>query len=148
MEALGMADDKASRHPGHPLKEDPRSVRLFLLKVGLFVTVWGALAFRGQWVRYGYWEAGWAAALVLGLLFPAPFRPARRAVIRLGARIGRALSWAALAIIYFLGVVPVALVAKLVGKRFLPRGKDPGLETYWETRAERSPDRASLERQY
>lgn len=139
---------KPMGHGGKPLQEDARSLRLFLLKVGLFVSVWGALFFKGAWVRYGYWEAGWGLVLGLGLLFPAPFRPLRRMVIRLGSLIGQALSWSALAFIYFLALVPVALVARLTGKKFMPRGKDPAAATYWEPRTESATDRASLERQY
>jgi hypothetical protein len=137
--------------PAHgPLKEDARSVRIFLLKLGLFVSVWGALYFRGNWIGYGYWEMTWAAVIALGFLVPAPFRPVRRLVIRLGAFIGRSLSLLALAFIYWFGIVPIGLLARMTGKSFMPRGRDDAAETYWEVRPA-VPDKdgkASLERQY
>jgi hypothetical protein len=135
--------------PSHgPLKEDARSVRLFLLKLGLFVSVWGLLFFRGNWIGYGYWEATWAAVIALGLAVPAPFRPLRRAVIRLGALVGRSLAFLALAFIYWVGLVPIALLARVTGKSFMPRGKDASMESYWEKRPMGEIDKASLERQY
>lgn len=133
---------------GKGVPVDNRRLRIFLLKLGLFVSVWGALFFRGNWTGYGYWEVTWAAVIALGLLFPAPFRPLRALVVRLGAFIGHALSWSALAFIYWFGIVPIGLLAKMTGKKFMPLGKDASASTYWESRSADPADKASLERQY
>lgn len=128
----GSGAEPSARHA--PV-ETPRAIRLFLLKALLFAAVWGALFFRGEWLRYGYWLGGWAALVAAGLLFPAPFRPLRRAAIRLGAFLGQALSWLALAGIYWLAMVPISLAARLAGKRFLDKGKDAQADSYWIPRA-------------
>ena len=56
------------RMAAYRLAETPASVRLFLLKVVLFVSVWGALFFRGDWLplrllagRLGPGRGGWPA---------------------------------------------------------------------------------------
>lgn len=72
----------------------------------------------------------------------------RRLVMALGSAVGRALSWLALGAIYWLALVPVALLARLTGKRFLSKGKDPSAATYWVPREMGPVDRASLERQF
>lgn len=125
-----------------------RAVRRFIFKLALFVSVWGALFFRGEWLRYGYWLAGWAAVLGLGLAAPGLFRPIRRGAVRLGSWIGHALAWLALAGIYYLAIVPLGLAARLAGKKFLTKGKDASADTYWLPRAPAPEDKASWERQY
>lgn len=139
----------APEDSGHSNASDtPRAVRLFLLKALLFAAVWGALFFRGEWQRYGYWLGAWTVLIAAGILFPAPFRPLRRALIRLGAFLGHALSWLALAAIYWLAVVPVSLAARMVGKRFLEKGRDAKAESYWIRRDPAPEDKASWERQF
>lgn len=127
---------------------DARALRLFLLKLLLFAAVWGALFFRAEWLRYGYWLATWAAVVAVGLLFPAPFRPLRRALTRLGSWVGHGLAWLALAAIYWLGVAPLGILARLAGKSFMPKGKDAKASTYWERRAEMPKSKAEWEKQF
>lgn len=143
------AESKAGRGPSsHAAPADPRRLRIFLLKVLLFAAVWGALFFRGEWARYGVWMACTAALVAAGLLAPSAARVPRRLVIAIGSALGRGLSWLALACIYWLALVPVALLARLSGKRFLEKGKDPGATTYWVPHEAKAADKASLERQF
>lgn len=144
MEAVGQKVPSAAARHG----ETNHVLRIFGLKVALFITLWGALFFKGEWTRYGYWMAAWFAALSFGLMFPALLRPLRLAVIPVGAWIGRALAFAALAVIYFGVIAPLGIFARLVGKQFLTKGKDPGVSTYWIARESAPLDRSAWERQY
>lgn len=146
MGALDAVTGRPDRAPGHGL-EGPKHIRLFLLKLLLFVTIWGLLVFKGAWTQYAVWVASWSALISLGLLFPTPFRPARRLIVQFGTLLGRALALLALVVLYYLVLTPVALAARLSGKRFLA-GKDSGQSSYWVRRAPTSPDRASMERQF
>lgn len=146
MGALEAVTGRPDRAPGHG-PEGPKQIRLFLLKFLLFVTIWGLLVFKGAWTRYAVWVASWSAIIALGLLYPAPFRPVRRVIVRLGILLGRILAFLALAFIYYLVLTPVALAARLSGKRFLA-GKTTDVASYWERRAPVPTDRASLERQF
>jgi hypothetical protein len=148
MGALDAAEIRPLEPRGGVPEADPATVRKFLLKLALFVAVWGALFFRGEWARYGVWVLGWAAVIAFGLFFPAPFRPVRRLALRLGALVGRALAFLALGFIYYVVVTPVALVARATGKRFLSLGKDADATTYWETRDPAPVGKESLERQF
>ena len=153
MEGVTGRTPKGSRRsapvvPHGPEEPEPRRLRIFLLKVLLFAGAWGAIFFRGEWARYGIWMACSAALVGAGLLAPAAARGPRRLVLLLGSALGRALSFLALAVIYWSAVVPVALVARLSGKRFLAKGKDPAAATYWVPRGSGAADKASLERQF
>lgn len=138
----------AGRPASHAAAADPRRLRIFLLKVMLFASVWGALFFRGEWERYGIWVACCAAFVGAGLLMPAAARVPRRLVLALGSALGRALSFLALAFIYWVALVPVAMLARLTGKRFLAKGRDPEAATYWVPREAKPADKASLEKQF
>lgn len=130
---------------------DPESewtLRKFGLKLALFVTVWGALFFKGEWTHYGYWIAGWSLVLGTALVFPRMLRPVRRLVVPVGAWIGRGLAFVALAIIYFAVIAPLGIFARLVGKRFMPMGKDGKAATYWIARDQGPVEKSSWERQY
>lgn len=140
---------EAGRAPtSHAAPADPRRLRIFLLKALLFAAVWGALFFRGDWGRYGTWMACSAALVAAGLLMPSAARVPRRMVIALGSALGRGLAWLALAVIYWLVLVPVALLARLTGKRFLEKGPDPAAASYWIPRESKAADKATLERQF
>jgi hypothetical protein len=89
-----------------------------------------------------------ATLVAAGLVAPSAARLPRRLVMALGSALGRALSWTALAIIYWAALVPVALIARLSGKRFLAKGKDPAAATYWVPCTGKPADKASLERQF
>lgn len=135
----------AQELPGQP---GPRRLRIFLLKVLLFAAAWGALFFRGEWARYGVWLACSAALVGAGLAAPSAARFPRRMVMAVGSAVGKTLSWLALACIYWVALVPVALLARLGGKRFLEKGKDPEAASYWIPREAEPADKASLERQF
>lgn len=142
-----------SRDGAHARPETPRAVRIFLLRVLAFAVIWGGLFFRrewlhGQWQGYGLWLGAWTIVVLFGLLFPAPFRPVRRAVTRLGAGIGHALSWIALAAIYWLALAPIGILARLAGKRFLAKGGDAKSETYWIERQPMPEDKSAWEKQF
>lgn len=144
MGGIGPTRSSPAANPG----ETAHVLRMFGLKLALFVTVWGALFFKGEWTRYGYWIAAWYAVLSFGLLFPLLLRPVRRAVIPVGAWIGRALAYTALAVIYFGVIAPLGIFARVIGKKFLTKGKDPEAATYWIARESAPLDPGAWERQY
>lgn len=131
-----------------PRTDDYTDIRRFTLRLAAAACVWGAIFFWGNWKAYGFWLEGWGAALLAGLVHPPLFRNVRRLFLVLGSAIGRTLAGLALAFIYFIGIVPLGLLARLAGKRFLPKGKDPAADTYWEPRDPAPAGKSDLERQY
>lgn len=118
------------------LDASPRRLRSFAFTVGaviLALALW--LAFRGRAPGFR-WVAGAAgAALVLaGLVAPSRLAPIHRAWMALAFSLGWFVSRLVLTAIFLLVVTPIALVARLAGKRFLETRPDPGATSYWSRR--------------
>jgi hypothetical protein len=80
-----------------------------------------------------------ALFLVLGLAIPAVLRPVQRAWMAFAIVLGWVMTRVILVVLFFVGVTPVALIARVVGKRFLSLGFEPERASYWERREK--PDR-------
>jgi hypothetical protein len=124
-------------------------LRKFILKAGLFLSVWGVVLLHDDWGSYGRWVASWTAILGIALVFPRPVIPIRAAIRRLGRLLGAAITFIALAAIYFLVVTPLGLVARLFRKEFLElRWDRRAAASYWRLRDPSPVDKAAMERQY
>jgi len=53
-----------------------------------------------------------------------------------------------LTLLFYIVLTPVALIAKLVGKKFMPIGFDKSAETYWEKRENKIKQPVDYERQF
>ncbi|MBD3348884.1 MAG: hypothetical protein GF400_06770 [Candidatus Eisenbacteria bacterium] len=113
------------------VRNGPRDLRRFGLTMAAATAVLGALLIwkgRGgaQWL---FWIAG--AFLVLGLVVPIALRPVQKAWMAFAISLGWVMTRVILVIVFYVGITPIALIAKLVGKRFLDLGFEPERESYW-----------------
>jgi thiol:disulfide interchange protein len=122
------------------LDATPRALRSFGLVLG------GVLLALAAWLLWrGRPPAAWLAAglpgallAALGLLAPAALRGAHRAWMALALALGWVTSRLVLLLVFSLLLTPLALAARLLGKRFLAMGPDPRATSYWVARP---PDR-------
>ncbi|MCB1324941.1 MAG: hypothetical protein H7A21_13180 [Spirochaetales bacterium] len=93
------------------------------------------------------WAGGGLVAVLLGCI-----RPGADALFALWMKLAHAISAVMsrilLTIIYLISVLPVALVAAIVRKRFLVRGPDPNQTSYWIERSADAPAPESYLRQF
>lgn len=87
---------------------------------------------------------GALSATAAALLHPALLDPVARLWLRLGAILGMIVSPLVLAVIFFLLVTPIALIARLLGRDEL-RLKRPSGKSYWVARALPQPNDSSFE---
>lgn len=80
-----------------------------------------------------------AAFLLLGLTAPTVLRPIQRAWMAFAIVLGWVMTRVILVVLFFVGVTPVALIARIFGKRFLSLKFEPERASYWEPR--QKPDR-------
>lgn len=89
---------------------------------------------------YPYFSGGtvrtWALLVALVLLLLALFAPRALAIpnklwFRLGLWIGAVVAPVVMALVYFLTVVPVGLIFRLLGKDLLRQKLDQQVDTYW-----------------
>jgi hypothetical protein len=77
--------------------------------------------------------------IALGALAPASLRAPYRVWMAFALALGWVVSRAVLALLFALVVTPIALVARLSGKRFLDLRPDPSATTYWIPRGNDRP---------
>ncbi|HZZ18535.1 MAG TPA: SxtJ family membrane protein [Opitutaceae bacterium] len=89
-------------------------------------------------------ETLWAAALLLPLTALVSLKPLRWAFVGLSYityPIGMVVSHIALAVVYFLVLMPIGLVMRILGRDPLTRRFDPDQKSYWLKRpASRPPE--------
>ncbi len=111
----------------------PRRLRKSALLVGAVLLALALLfAVRGRhpWLR----DAAGAAGVLLiaaGALVPSRLRTPYRIWMALALALGWVVARAVLVALFALVLTPVALVARLAGKRFLELNADPSAKTYW-----------------
>lgn len=86
--------------------------------------------------------------LVVALAVPAILAPLNRLWTRFGLLLHRVVNPVILGLMFYIAVVPVALIMRLVGKDPLQRRFDPQAETYWQRRDPPGPAPKSMVDQF
>src|SRR5438132_7383299 len=110
----------------------PRLRRSAFLIGGVLVVL--ALAFRSV-----FSGVCGVVLIALGALAPASLRAPYRVWMTFALALGWVVSRAVLALLFGLVVTPIAVVARLSGKRFLDLRPDPSATTYWIPRGNNRP---------
>jgi len=114
----------------------PRRLRRFGMTVGsvLFAfALWLALRNRQPLLRNAAGILG-LALLLAGATFPARLRAPYRLWMALAFALGWVMSRVALFALFALVLTPIAMLARVTGKRFLGAPADPDAATYWVRR--------------
>jgi hypothetical protein len=117
------------------VRSDPANLRKFGLTMGIALAAFGGLfLWRGEREVAPWLFLIAAAFLLLAVLFPKTLRPVQRAWMTLAVVLGWFMTRLLLVIIFFVGITPIALIARLFRKRFLDLGFESDRESYWEKR--------------
>jgi len=126
----------------------PPSERKFGLTIGAVLFVLGALpVLWGGHFRSWLSLAG-AAFAVLGLVAPATLKYPNLIWFRFGMILHRILNPLVLGALFVVVVTPLALIARVTGKKLLNRSYDPGAPSYWITRTPPGPAPDSIRNQF
>ena len=103
--------------------------------------------------RHGniFWIVGGLAAVIFavaGFRDAAWLTPLNRLWMRLGLLLSMIVAPVALAVLFFLVITPIGLVAQVFGKDFLRTKRDTGKTSYWIYRDPPGPDAKSMNRQF
>jgi len=95
----------------------------------------------------------WALAiavvfLFLGLIWPLSLSRLNRLWMRLGLLLGKIVSPVALGVVFYLTVMPIGLVLRLLGRNPLPLNFNPSVSSYWVQRIPPGPDPSTLDKQF
>jgi hypothetical protein len=75
-------------------------------------------------------------------------RPFHKLWMMLALLMGFVMSRVILTILYYIILTPIGLLAKIVGKKFMPLGFDKNTTTYWEKRSVTAKQQIDYERQF
>jgi len=122
-----------------------RAFGIVFAVVFVLIGIWPLLS--GSAVRW--WALGVALAFALtAAIRPALLAPMNRAWMRLGLFLGKVISPIALGILFFLVLVPIGLVMRVVGKDPLRLKRDAGAPSYWISRTPPGPPPDSMKNQF
>ena len=125
------------------IKSDPAHLRKFGLTMGVALAIFGGLFFWRDRAIAPYLFILAAAFLLLAALTPRALKPVQSVWMTLAIVLGWVMTRVLLIIVFFIGVTPIALIARIVGKRFLALRFEPDRKSYWEKRA---PETRGMER--
>lgn len=86
--------------------------------------------------------------VILAIIAIPVLRPFHRLWMMLALAMGFVMSRVILTLLYYLVLTPIGLLAKIVGKKFMPLGFDKSATTYWEKRSVAAKQKIDYERQF
>jgi hypothetical protein len=125
------------------IKSDPAHLRKFGLTMGVALAIFGGLFFWHDRAIAPYLFILAAAFLLLAALAPRVLKPVQNVWMTLAVVLGWVMTRVLLIIVFFIGVTPIAFIARVVRKRFLNLRFEPDRESYWE---KREPETRGMER--
>ncbi len=125
------------------VKSDPGHLRKFGLTMGVALAIFGGLFFWRDRAIAPYLFILAAAFLLLATLAPRVLKPVQNVWMTLAIVLGWVMTRVLLIIVFFIGITPIAFIARVVGKRFLNLRFEPDRESYWE---KREPETRGMER--
>jgi hypothetical protein len=114
----------------------PRQWRQFALVLALAFLVVAGFTARHDVVTACYWLVPVLLVGGLAWLVPAWLETPHRIWMMLAGVLGFVMTRVILAVVFYLVLTPLALVSRIVGKRYLDLGVRDGRSTYWLVKQE------------
>lgn len=130
------------------VRSRPRDLRKFGMTMCVAIAVLGAFfLWRGK--GEPVWFFGIAAAfLVLGLVVPVALRPVQKVWMAFAIALGWVMTRVILVLLFYVGITPIAFIARVVGKKFLDLGFEPDRDSYWIERPKPTAGKERYQRQF
>lgn len=130
------------------IKESHSDLRKFGLTIGIVLLIIAALLLWTGKTTYPVWGIIGAVFILAGLSFPVILKPFNKVWMSLAIVLGWIMTRVILAILFYIGLTGVKLIAIIFNKRFLNLKIDPSADTYWEKREKKPLDPTTYERQF
>lgn len=123
------------------VKKTGLTVGVVLILVSLLLWYLGKYSFM-------YFSIAGGLFVILAFIAIPVLRPFHKLWMMLALLMGFVMSRVILTILYYLVLTPIGLIAKLVGKKFIPLGFDKNANTYWEKRENTAKQQIDYDRQF
>jgi ABC-type uncharacterized transport system permease subunit len=130
------------------INETKKDLRKFGITVGGVLAAIAVLLFYFEKPAATYFAVIGGLLILSGALFPQLLKPLNRIWMSLAIVLGFFMSRVILTILFYLVLTPIALLAKLVGKKFMILKYDKSAKTYWEKRSIIHKNQIDYERQF
>ncbi|MFZ1519361.1 MAG: hypothetical protein WAU11_11330 [Ignavibacteriaceae bacterium] len=123
------------------VKKTGISVGVVLILISLLLWYLGKASFV-------YFSITGGLFVILALIAIPILRPFHKLWMMLALLMGFVMSRVILTILYYIVLTPIGLLAKIVGKKFMPLGLDKNASTYWEKKGNTAKQQIDYERQF
>jgi hypothetical protein len=137
------------------IKEEIKSIanthsdlRKFGITVGMVLVIIGSIMFWFDTNGYIYFTAAGTFLVFSGIVFPSILKPLNLVWMTIAILLGFMMTRIILAVLYYLILTPISLIAKISGKKFIEKGFDRNLNTYWNKREKKEIIPSEYERQF
>lgn len=128
-------------HSDEAVKKTGITVGVILILISMLLWYLGKTLFV-------YFSSIGGLFVILAFIAIPVLRPFHKLWMMLALAMGFVMSRVILTILYYLILTPIGLIAKLVGKKFMPLGFDKSAATYWEKRENPVKQQIDYERQF
>jgi hypothetical protein len=118
------------------------------LTVGIVLIIVSLLLWYLGKVSFIYFSIIGGLFVILAFIAIPVLRPFHKLWMMLALMMGFVMSRVILTLLFYIVLTPVGLIAKLVGKKFMPLGFDKNAVTYWEKRGNSVNKKIDYERQF
>ncbi len=130
------------------IKEAKKDLRKFGLTLGIALAAISAALFYFEKSSAIYFLIIGVILLLAALFIPQILKPLNRVWMGLAIVLGFVMSRVILTILFYLILTPLALMAKITGKKFIELKYNISAETYWEKRSVIHKKPIDYERQF
>jgi len=123
------------------VKKTGISVGVVLILISLLLWYLGKASFV-------YFSITGGLFVILAFISIPILRPFHKLWMMLALLMGFVMSRIILTILYYIVLTPIGLLAKIVGKKFMPLGFDKKASTYWEKRENTAKQKIDYDRQF
>lgn len=123
------------------VKKTGISVGVVLILISLLLWYLGKASFI-------YFSITGGLFVILAFISIPILRPFHKLWMMLALLMGFVMSRVILTILYYIVLTPIGLLAKIVGKKFMPLGFDKKASTYWEKRENTAKQKIDYDRQF
>lgn len=130
------------------IKETKKDLRKFGLTVGIVLVLIAAVLFYFEKSSSVYFAVIGAVLILTAVIYPKILKLLNKIWMGLAITLGFVMSRVIIAILFYLVLTPIGLLAKLFGKKFMDLKYNKSAESYWEIRSIKEKKQLDYERQF
>lgn len=130
------------------INKSDEAVKKTGLTVGIVLIIISMLLWYLGKTSFIYFSITGGLFVIFAFIAIPVLRPFHKLWMMIALLMGFVMSRIILTLLFYLVLTPIGLIAKIVGKKFMPLGFDKNAKTYWEKRENTAKQQIDYERQF